>query len=713
MLGRKGVIMENNEEVIENIKDGPGSAPDRPAPPQKAKFSIFAKILLVALICMAVPLLLTCYYSNNMNGTVIKDTAAENLRALSASEADALDQFITAQKGIVCAIANNGQIINICKETADATKVESSERDKMSEFLLEIADIEGGIYENIFFTVGPQTYANTLGNMEETLTNVEGEEFYEACLANGSFFGTDVSPGSGLPVYVIAYAITDPSSGEVLGVVNEAISLAAMSESIVNKEDGGSTSVTLLDQSGNVVASPDESLILNYNVADSDAGLWSEIQANSTGDTEFSNDISGGESQVMGYTVGENYICMVYTPATTFLSLVNRVSMRMIIISLIAIVIAGVIIAIVTRAVVRPLMRSTRVVNKLIQDIEAGGGNLNTQLDITTNDEVGELGGSINQFIVTLKNIMTMLKNESDKLNDVSKNVSDSISSSQLEVNNMSAAMQEMSASGEETSASLQVITENIDDVTDLVNSVYELALKHVDESESTMRKVSSMSETAIENLDRSDERTKQLVEELADSIELAKKVENINTLVDDIIGISQQTNLLSLNASIEAARAGEAGKGFAVVAEEISNLAAESAEAASHIQQVSDEVISAVDVLANNARTMSDTLLENNENGRTSMRSLTDAYTEDIGDMVGAMNEFAENSSQANSAMRAMRESIEAINIAVNEMANGVVNSTASATDIAQNLEDIGKEALTNLDIAGEISGEVGKYEI
>ena len=391
---------------------------------------------------MAVPLLFICWYSNNMNGTVIKDTAAENLRDLSKSQADALDQFITAQKGIVQSIANNGQIIALCRETEDATAVPTSERDKMSEFLLAICETEGNIYENIFFTAGAQCYANTIGNSEETLTNVEGEEFYETCLTNGSFFGTDVSPGSGLPVYVIAYAITDPESGEVVGVVNAAISLSAMSQNIVNSDSDSSTSVTLLDLSGNVVASPNESLILNYNVADSDPTLWSTIQSSSTGGTDFTNDISGGETQVMGYTIGENYVCMVYTPSTTFLSAVNRVSRMMIIISVIAIAIAAVFIAIFTRAMVKPLMKSTSVVNALIRDIEAGGGNLNTQLEITTRDEVGELGGSINQFIATLKNVMTMLRSESDKLNDVSKNVSDSISSSQLEVNNMSAAME-------------------------------------------------------------------------------------------------------------------------------------------------------------------------------------------------------------------------------------------------------------------------------
>ena len=103
-----------------------------------AKFSIFAKILIVALLCMAVPLIIVVSYSTNKNGDTINDTGAESLRNLSTAQADALDQFITAQKGIVCSIANNGQIAALCRDTEDASAIDTTERDKMSEYLIKI-----------------------------------------------------------------------------------------------------------------------------------------------------------------------------------------------------------------------------------------------------------------------------------------------------------------------------------------------------------------------------------------------------------------------------------------------------------------------------------------------------------------------------------------------------------------------------------------------
>ena len=90
---------------------------------------------------------------------------------------------------------------------------------------------------------------------------------------------------------------------------------------------------------------------------------------------------------------------------------------------------------------------------------------------------------------------------------------------------------------------------------------------------------------------------------DLEQAISDSKKVQEIDTLTEEILAISSQTNLLALNASIEAARAGEAGKGFAVVAEQIRQLADDSKQAVDKIRKVTEGVTENVTCLSESSQ--------------------------------------------------------------------------------------------------------------
>lgn len=370
-------------------------------------------------------------------------------------------------------------------------------------------------------------------------------------------------------------------------------------------------------------------------------------------------------------------------------------------------------IGILYKNLVKPVRVSRDRASDIVEKIQSGNGDLTERVPVRHNDEVGALSEGINRVISELQGIIGMMGKHAQNLQQVASSVAENIKRSEDEITNVSSTMEEMSASSEETSASLFRVTDEMESVATLMTEVYENAVTQTKETERIVSQVQSMRDGAIEECNRNEIQTKEIVAALELCVKSARKVENIHDLVEDILNISEQTNLLSLNASIEAARAGEAGKGFAVVAGEISNLAKDSSNAASHIQDVSDEVIGAVEELSEKANEMSEILKNSIKESSDSMISITDAYQGDINNIAQLMEEFASNSQKVQAAIRAVKEAIDAINVAVEETAQGITNVTTSTVDITASMVDIEEDAQKNLKISEELYNEVRRFKI
>jgi len=375
----------------------------------------------------------------------------------------------------------------------------------------------------------------------------------------------------------------------------------------------------------------------------------------------------------------------------------------------ICLILAILILTIIVSRITKGLMQ----VNAKIYDLVHNEGDLTQKLDVRSGDELELIAGNVNELLAYIRKIMIGISSGSMRLMSSSRKMVDHLSSADESITDVSATMQEMSAAMEETTSSLNQITEAIDEIYSSVERIAGNADAGKVSSQEMESRASGANDAAAEGEKKANIETEKMAASLNEKIAKSKSVEQIEILTSNIIEITEQTNLLALNASIEAARAGEAGRGFAVVADEIGKLAGNSADAAAKIRQVSAEVIQAVDELAEGSQQMIEFVCNSTEEGFGGLVATSENYATDANAMRAMMEQFAQTAEELRSTMDGIRESISAVNIAVEESAKGIAGVSESSVQLTGNVNDIQSEASDNNGIAEELATEVGKFKL
>nr|WP_122545123.1 methyl-accepting chemotaxis protein [Pseudomonas viridiflava] len=604
------------------------------------------KILLAASLVVIAAFTSFTFYNDYLQRNALRAQLKENLNQTGDSTAGNIRNWLSGRILLVENLAENAAV----PQSSEAQNIALGQPTLLSTFM----SIYVGKKDGSFSTQPPDDMPGDY--------DPRTRPWYTGAIAAGKTTLTEPYLDAVTKGLIVTIATPVKSASGVSGVVGGDLSLETLVKMISSLRLHNDGYAFLVDANGRILVHPDASLAMK---------TLAEVYPVSTPrlSQELSESEFAGKTQILtfahvnGLPSVDWYVGVAMDKSKAYAALSEFRNS-----AIVATVVAVVLIIGLLGMLLSVLMRPLNLMGRAMHDIAAGEGDLTKRLVIQSQDEFGYLGNGFNLFVERIHDSMREVASSTTQLNEVALRVVSASNSSMLNsdqqanrTSSVAAAINQLGAAAQEIAQNAARASGHSSDARTLASNGQEVVGKNI----AAMNRLSSRISGASDEIEA-----------------LNTKTANIGQILDVITGISQQTNLLALNAAIEAARAGEAGRGFAVVADEVRSLAHRTQESASQVQEMIEQLQSgareAVAIMTDSQRESIETVGIANQ----AVASL-ESVSVRIGEIDGMNQSVATATEEQTSVVEAINVDITQINTLNQEGVENLNATLRACTDL------------------------------